>query len=42
MGKTTTSGGADDCMDAEGSECLEHILECDFQSIPESKFLSLL
>ncbi len=42
MGKTATSGGADDCMDAGGSECLEHILERGFQSSPESNFLSLI
>jgi len=30
-----------DCMDAGGSECLEHILERVFRPFAESKFLSL-
>ncbi len=41
MGKIAITSHADDCMDAGGSECLEHILERVFQPSAESKFLSL-
>ena len=41
MGETAIASYADDCMDAGGSECLEHILERGFQSIPERNFLFL-